>query len=206
MENQLTLVGIPLATDYRADARLMGMVEGWDRNEKIETYYPASDSVCHNRDKIVKYAEYRIPKPTHILFFDSDVVPRPNTLEKLLLHDKDIVAGVYPMLLRGKLCWSVSREELFKPVRWLPDNPFKAISCGCGVILIKYQVFEKLEWPYWKNVYAPGIKVMQEDIYFCEKARTAGFDIWCDPKIRCGYNRVFDLLSVANEFLKEKKL
>ena len=81
----------------------------------------------------------------------------------------------------------------------LPTNEFKATSSRFGVALVKYEVFEKLQWPYWKNVFSPGVIEMGEDIYFCEQARKAGFDIWCDPKVKCGHIKQANLLNLIKE-------
>lgn len=199
------LVGIPLSPDYRMDTRITTMVEVWDRRENIESYYVASPHVVLGRDKIVKYANYRVPRPSHILFIDYDVLPRRTTLIKLLEHDKDIVAGVYPMSKKGILGWCLSRETPFKslPIKELPTNMFKTQFVGCGMMLVKMEVFDKLEWPYWKNEFALGVKTIGDDVYFCQKVRDAGFDIWVDPKIKCNHFKIVDLLSIANELLKE---
>lgn len=201
------MVGVPLPTDYKMDARIVTTIERWDRTELAETYYEPSPFPSLGRDKIVTIAKYRIPPPTHILFIDSDVLPRKSTLEKLLELDKDIVTGVYPMTTSGGLFWSVSREEPFEAVaiNELPTNPFKVKFCGFGVVLVRFEVFEKLEWPYWDNEFKPGTIVKGEDIYFCEKARKAGFDIWCDPKVKCNHIRITNLMSVVNNLQKGVK-
>ncbi len=199
------MVGVPLAPDHKIDIRISSMIEVWDRRLEVESHYAATDNVTVGRDKIVQMAKYRIPRPSHILFIDYDVLPRRNTLEKLLAHDKDIVAGVYPMIQKCKISWCLSREEHYKPlpIEELPDNLFKTKFVGCGMMLVKMEVFDKLEWPYWKNEFKPGIKSLGEDLYFCMKARNAGLDIWVDPMVKCSHFRLVDLLSIA---LKKGKI
>ena len=166
-----TLVGIPLAPDNLVDSRLSSIVEKWDG---VETFYTATHSPALGRDKIVQYALYRIPKPTHILFIDSDIIVRPNTLKRLLSHNKDITCGVAPLCIRGKLVWNASRsrnEKSFDGLKIdeLPANPFKATKIGFGAVLVKVDVFENLEWPFWKFEYCPGDIIHGEDIYFGNK-------------------------------------
>ncbi len=193
------VVGMPLPSDYKADARIITTLERWDRGDTAETYYAVSGFPTLGRDRIVSYAQYRIPAPTHILFVDSDVLPRSNTLEKLLKLDKDIVTGVYPITTKGGMFWSVTKDDEFKMnIEDLPSNPFKIKYCGFGIVLVKYEVFEKLEWPYWKNEFAPGQITKGEDVYFCDKAREAGYDIWCEPKVKCQHIRMANLLSIVN--------
>ncbi len=196
------LVGMPLPPDQKADVRIITTLERWDRSKLAETYYSATAFPTLGRDQIVAYAKYRIPNPTHILFIDSDVLPRPNTLDKLLELDKDIVTGVYPMTTKKSITWSVVKDDLMVELDELPRNPFKVKHCGFGCVLVKMKVFEKLEWPYWKNEFQPGQITKGEDIYFCDKAREAGFDIWCEPKVKCSHIRITNLMNIVNN-LKE---
>jgi hypothetical protein len=192
------VVGMPLPPDFKADARIITTIERWDRSELAETYYAATAFPTLGRDKIVSYAQYRMPSPTHILFVDADVLPRANTLDRLLSLDKDIVTGVYPMTTKSGMTWSVAKDDTMVELDDLPENPFKVKYCGFGVVLVKYSVFGKLEWPYWKNEFLPGQITKGEDIYFCDKVRDAGFDIWCDPKVKCSHIRVANLMSIVN--------
>lgn len=193
------LVGMPLAPSYQSDVRIITMLEAWNHNMNVETYYVSTPHVELGRDRIVIYAQNRVPKPSHILFVDHDVMPRYSTLKKLLAHDKDIVSGVYPLHQRCKTAWCLSREERFKalPIEDLPDNLFKAKTMCMGMSLIKTEVFDNIEWPYWRNGFMYGKKTIGEDVYFCKKLREAGYDLWVDPKLKCCHFRAVDLLGVA---------
>jgi len=199
------LVGVPLAPNSQIDYRLMKQLEDWSRTDGVETTYQASSYVCTGRERILKTACYRIPGHSHILFVDHDVLPRHNTLERLLAHDKDIVCGIYPMSQSGKISWCLSKDDPYvpMPINDLPDNPFKANYVGCGMMLVKMEVFENLKWPYWKDEYAPTKKMLGEDLYFCKKVREAGYDIWVDPKVQCSHIRSVDLLSITRNYIKE---
>lgn len=205
--DKFTLVGVPIPLDYKADTRLIALVEKWDRSDDVESYYAASDCPRLGRDKIVQYAKYRLPHPAHILFIDADVIPRSNTLKKLLDNDKDIIAGVCPIMQRDELFWNVTKtkpEKFFDAMKTLPDNPFKAESYGFGIVLVRFEVFEKLQWPYWEDHYKPGVRTRGEDVDFCDKAKAAGFDLWVDPKVKCDHFRVTPLLQLKlKEEIKE---
>lgn len=197
--DKVVLVGVPIPLNYQADARLIALVEKWDRRDDVESYYAASDSPRLGRDKIVQYARYRLPHPTHILFIDSDVIPRSNTLKKLLSRNKDIIAGVCPMMQRDTIFWNVTRkkpDKIFEGLDTLPDNPFKAEAFGFGIVLVKYEVFEVLKWPYWEDHFKPGVRCRGEDMDFCDKAKAAGFDLWVDPQVKCDHFRVTPLLAL----------
>ena len=67
---------------------------------------------------------------------------------------------------------------------------------GFGWLLIKKGVFEHEGMPYpW---FAPKMQVFEsgevqdmcgEDVSFCLDAKEAGFEIWCDPRIRVGHEK-----------------
>ncbi len=204
--DNLVLIGMPLTPSYQSDVRIISQLERWDRESWIETYYSATPHTCLGRDSIVQYAQYRKPAPTHILFVDHDVMLRPNTLKRLLAHDKDIISGVYPLIRYGKVAWCLSRKEPFEamPIDELPNNPFKAKVICNGIMLVKMKVFDNLPWPYWMDIFAKGKKMIGEDLYFCKLARQAGYDLWVDPKVKCGHLRTVDLLGIAMDYVKGK--
>ena len=198
------LVGVPLPCDFRADARVVSMVEAW-RSTSCMSYYPATRSAAEGQDKIVQMALRMKPRPTHILFMDYDVLPRLNTLPKLLEHDKDIVSGVYPIVQKCVISWCASKEEPFKaiPINELPENLFKAKTISNGMMLVKTEVFDNLEWPYWREEYKVGGVSLGADEYFFTKARKAGYDLWIDPKLKCNHFKTIDLLGMAFKYIKE---
>ena len=75
-------------------------------------------------------------------------------------------------------------------------KPFTVDYTGFGWLLIKHGVFEHPEMPYpW---FAPKMQVFEsgevqdmcgEDVSFCLDAKEAGFEIWCDPRIRVGHEK-----------------
>lgn len=128
---------------------------------------------------------------THLLFLDTDMTFPSDTIKKLISHDKDIVSGLYferyapyrPMLRKRF-------EDGYSLVDYTQSNLVKCDALGAGCLLIKMEVFEKLSKPYFEyRLTQTGIKetFLSEDIVFCERARDAGFEIWCDTTIRCGH-------------------
>lgn len=189
-------IGIPLEPNYQADARTIAITESWTYGTENTTVSVPSPSPEEGRDKIVSLVNYIVPRPTHILFIDSDVVPRKNTLTALLSHDKDIVTGAVPICQQGDLKWNVYKNSDAVARDELPTNLFKITSCGFGCVLVKTSVLDALEWPYWRSEYKPGLRTLGEDIYFCRKATDAGFDIWCDPKVKCDHATRSSYLSI----------
>jgi hypothetical protein len=130
----------------------------------------------------------------HIFFVDYDVAPPSNALVKLLSLKVPIAAGVYhlkqvpsyPLIfVKG---WPGAFED------YETGDLIKADGVGMGCTLISMEVFKKIKPPWFKTCpgYSesnPGVHTphMTEDIYFCNKAKAAGFDIIVDTSIQCGH-------------------
>jgi GT2 family glycosyltransferase len=55
------------------------------------------------------------------------------------------------------------------------------IPTGC--LLIKMSVFDKLSKPYFRFDTDASGAIVGEDYVFCDRAREAGFRIWCDAAL-----------------------
>lgn len=118
---------------------------------------------------------------THIFFVDDDMVYEKDTLEKLLSHDKDIVGARYANR-RGE---GVVIEYLDGERN---DDFFECAALGGGCVLVKMDVFRKVQQPwFWYKIADNGMVTMSHDWYFCEKAREYGYKVWCDATIRPGH-------------------
>ena len=142
------------------------------------------------------------------LWIDSDIVFDTEKFYLLVYMDKDIAAG-----------WYCSEDGKTTSIaHWLEEDDFrnnggvmnhetietmskrrKPFTCdytGFGWLLIKNGVFEHEGLPYpW---FAPKMQVFEsgevqdmcgEDVSFCLDAKEAGFEIWCDPRIRVGHEK-----------------
>jgi hypothetical protein len=151
----------------------------------IDLFTSAGTLIFDQRNNLVKTA-LEI-KADYVMFIDADMRFPKDTLKILMGHNKDII-GVN----------ATTRSEPVKPtaknfkinedgsVDWFPiySNALsgigKADGIGCGVMLVKTEVFKKMEMPYFYFEQLGGGKILGEDIYFCIKAKDAGFDTWID--------------------------
>jgi hypothetical protein len=128
-------------------------------------------------------------KSSHILFLDSDMSFPPNTLERLLQRNKDIVGCTYCQRRSPR---GLTHESLTRDYQ-MPTDPredvFEVKSLGFGCILIRTSVFERVPRPWFKVEYPGGIQEngaechRSEDRTFCDRAREVGYKVWCDATL-----------------------
>lgn len=118
-----------------------------------------------------------------------------DTIMRLLAHDVDIVA---PLCVKRAPPFSLvayDREEGLDPqgrmqfntmeFEDLPeDGLFEVAAAGTAGMLIKREVFEALEEPWFLN--SDGLTT-NEDVTFCRRARAEGFKVLLDPGTRIGH-------------------
>ena len=111
---------------------------------------------------------------SHLLSIDSDMRFPPDTLERLLARDKDII-GV-PYYKR-----QLPLEPTYLPVSQESDDLYECVHMGTGMLLIKTEVFKKLPQPWFDYV------DMGSDRHFCRLARQHGYKVWADPTIKINH-------------------
>ncbi|KKL13004.1 hypothetical protein LCGC14_2530090 [marine sediment metagenome] len=204
------LIAMPMPRDFKMDFEAMrfsasAMKKGW--------HWLNCPSVEPTLARNMLIAWFLTKKEftdfTHLFFLDADTVPPPNAIERLLLHDKDVVCGLTPLWLRKTIYWNVQiEEERNLHVTKLPTGLTKVRRVGGTTILIKRHVLEKLKFPYFKIVFPDTIEQAIEtgpmtqgsDYYFCDRITEAGFEIYADPTILCKHVKQVDLLDLAVEF------
>lgn len=115
--------------------------------------------------------------PTHLWFVEEDTVPPTNALRDLLAQDADVACIDYGV--GGYSC--LTRDKNTSEILW----------CGLGCTLIKREVFEPLDKPYFRSDKALMLNFWPEvrwydagwqayglqDIWFFMHARERGFRI-----------------------------
>ena len=116
----------------------------------------------------------------YLLFLDSDMLFPPTTLLRLLLHGKDIVGATYA---RRVFPFEALGTLINGPVAVPTSDLVEMQRIPTGCLLIKMSVFEKLTRPYFRFEIDSQGAIVGEDYVFCDRAREAGFRIWCDVTI-----------------------
>lgn len=169
-------VGLPTNRGVKPDTALslMKMVAETDCDFKFFVSTRGYNT-AENRNLIVAQAVKS--NCDYLLLTDDDMVYEPDTLKKLLAHNKDIVGATYNTKYEEQ---SLVIEYLDKPEEGL----FKCKALGGGMLLIKTEVFKKVPQPHFGyKWFDNGMVKMSNDWFFCEKAREAGYDIWCDSSL-----------------------
>lgn len=132
----------------------------------------------------------------YLFFLDSDVIPPPDTVLRLMAHNAPIVSGVY---CRRSHPHGV--PVAIKDGKWLNQLPQNALMevdlVGAGCLLIRTDVLQKLppsrngkHWFDWRvDLKGAGIvpdhECMSEDFVFCMNCKKAGFPVLLDTSIQC---------------------
>jgi len=134
--------------------------------------------IADQRQKLAKMAI----KSDYILFLDSDMRFPPTLLERLLAHDRDIVACNYPTRRLPVKTVAFSEFESLKCVYSTGKSGLEEVDAvGMGAMLIKTEVFKKLPLPWFNVSYLPSVDMfIGEDIYFCKLAQAHGYKVYID--------------------------
>lgn len=127
---------------------------------------------------------------THVFFLDSDMRFPWQSLLRLLAANKDIVGvnysvrkGIPKPVAFADLEAKGEFQRFLQPTRqpFTGDQYVKVHGLGMGMVLIRREVFEAIQFPWFETVYDKvNRKWVGEDVDFCIKARAAGYDVWCD--------------------------
>jgi hypothetical protein len=127
-------------------------------------------------------------KCTHVLFIDSDMRFPHDMIERLLQHDLDIVATncARRRMPTGPTAQIYKENGERELVYTMPESTGlqEVGSVGMGVMLIKANVFAALSEPWFETPWRNDKRgYIGEDVFFCKKARDAGFKIWIDHDV-----------------------
>ena len=156
---------------------------------RLDVLTEGSCYVHWNREELLEKAlkgDY-----SHLWFVDTDVTFPPDTLDRLLAHNVDLVGGYY-RVRQGEQTDSTIKmnvEGVLTPaLPPFPDRLFHSINgydlltVPTGCMLIRLSVVKKVKPPYFKCERPVG-----EDVFFCSWLWSAGVKIWCDPTIEIGH-------------------
>lgn len=108
---------------------------------------------------------------SHILFIDSDMRFPPDALERLLAYKHDVIGANCKHRQSDKWTAGVSSKG--------KKGTDVVKGLGFGVTLIRTEVFLRMPEPWFATPF-DGEKFVGEDVFFCHKAKEAGYKVWID--------------------------
>jgi hypothetical protein len=137
-----------------------------------------------------------------LMWIDSDISWNPEDVIKLYESDKDIISGAY-LLSGGEV---VAYPKMFdKPYHYKDvlemTEPIKVSTTGFGFICIKQGIFESMTRPWFQSVPATAtykdkeytFPIMGEDMSWCHRAASLGYEVWFDPAVRVTHHKTMEL-------------
>jgi len=189
------LIGLPTMGNLHIllAANIMAwLVQSIQNRDKGVSIYPTV-GICpvdNARNEIVN--AFLESDCTHLFFIDSDTIPPQDALDRLLKLDTDIAVAPVPIIEVD--------EKTGRPYRkWncvgMDDKHIQPNAgiiqikgAGTACMLIKRQVFERMDKPYFRFQYQDDngkSVVVSEDIYFTVKALSLGYKTLADTSILC---------------------
>lgn len=139
---------------------------------------------------------------THILWVDADIGFTIDDFFKLLVADKDIIGGYYP-LKSYPIKWASSQNKINEGKE--EGDLIETFYIATGFTLVKKQVIDKMlehfkeekRFRYWDrefvHLFEPIIDkenddwFLSEDYAFCKRAREVGFVPWMHRGVRLSH-------------------
>lgn len=123
----------------------------------------------------------------HVIDHEGHLGPndRYDFLRKLIDHDKPVIGALYYQ--RGGECHPVLMTKFGQGYRFLKEEEItgglmEVDVQGGGCILMKAEIFDRIPSPWFEPELDFGT-----DIQICQKARDAGFSVWCDTSLELGH-------------------
>lgn len=167
-------------------------------------------------DVVRKFLEYG--KADWLWFVDTDMVFKPDTLERLLeFADPDNAPIV------GGLCFSIDGKQIFPTLyglvgeesnpqvvrfhEWPVDSMFQVAATGTGCLLIHRSVFERIRdfrhegsditgfnaaFPWFQET-THDDRAVGEDITFCWRAGIVGIPVYVNTAVHVGHVKAYTL-------------
>lgn len=121
---------------------------------------------------------------THVMFLDSDMTFPEDALHRLFSRNEPFVAANYVQRCLPTRPNAIGMLDMPKHTDEDSTGIEEVQSVGFGCCLIRAEVFDAMPRPwfdtYWYQKEDGRRLIIGEDVYFCHKARHAGFKIYID--------------------------
>lgn len=133
----------------------------------------------------------------YALWIDSDMTFPPDIVQKFVddMEQRDFVCGIYfrrkipltPIISRETTVDGKTKLEVFSD--YPRDQIFEVAGAGFGGCMMSRKILKDV-WDKYGNPFYP-INGHGEDYSFCERAKSLGFKLYCDSRIKMGHVGTF---------------
>lgn len=137
----------------------------------------------------------------YVLMIDSDIVIPSDAIVNFLDDPKDVCLGFsahrdWDNIYKGKtsMCrlgpFDYVDQYMGTEVTEMREQGIYKLQIhggGMGSAFIKTDVFDRIEYPYFKWTEYPDGGVLSEDLWFCEQCRIAEIPIYADTRVCNGH-------------------
>ena len=124
----------------------------------------------------------------YIFWVDSDMKFPIDAPMRLLARDKPIVGANYRRrrFPNPNFTGMMGTSVKFTEFQTTDNSPAMELIdvLPHGMVLCKREVYEKIPQPHYLQEYVKELNLeIGEDIYFCQQAQKAGYEVWCDQEL-----------------------
>ena len=125
---------------------------------------------------------------SHIFWVDSDMKFPIDAPMRLLARNKDIVGANYRRrrFPNPNFTGMNGKNGQYTEFQTTDNSPAMEM-CDVlphGLVMVKRQVYEKIPQPHYLQEFIQEYNLeIGEDIFFCQKAKESGFEVWCDQEL-----------------------
>jgi len=127
----------------------------------------------------------------YIYFLDSDMLYPHDSIVRLIQAHKQVIGGFYvkrlpPIVSTQYKTFDERGYGLLDPIE--PNQGIIEIAAtGFGGVLVKTEVFKRLNYPYFEMIHMPNGEVFGEDTYFCSRMKEQDIAVYSDSNLIYGH-------------------
>lgn len=134
----------------------------------------------------------------YVFMVDGDIILPSDALKHLMDPLSDIVLGIYPDRWRPNysvfhrtncdtIDYTLDTCYTMADINAMPKGRHETRGGGFGCGLIKTEVFEHIDYPWFYFENYKNKTKLSEDLFFCEKIHKTNYKIEIDTRVRCGH-------------------
>lgn len=205
-------LSIPCAEGFIHHGLALRLVQ-WSHDDsyrlKIQ-FYPNLAPLDNARNRAVKtfledYNDY-------FMHIDDDIVPPVETIRQLLMADKEIIAPLcftmqngddgtqFPQIVAHRYAENGQYRPYFPTENPQGIHETDVVTGGCH--LVKREVLEKLERPYYFTYHKNGLVELSEDFVFSQQCQRLGYKLYTHYGLKCKHIRYTDIKGLNDLMVK----